>query len=92
MSRLPASASLDQRLGEEVLEEEHLDPTGAHLDHELVVLLLGPLDPEHIVEQQVVVVRRREPPQAQVRSVDHDLSQLADLRVDTDFAHPDSSQ
>ena len=54
---------------------------------ELVVLVLRALDPEHVVEQQLVVVRRREALQAQVRSVDHDLAQLAHLRVHTELAH-----
>ena len=53
---------------------------------ELVVLVLGPLDPQHVVEQQLVVVRRREPLQAEVRTVDHHLAQLAHLGV-----HPEVS-
>ena len=47
-----------QRLGQQVRQQEHLDAAGAHLGDELVVLLLGPLDPQHVVEEQLVVVRR----------------------------------
>ena len=57
-----------QRLGEQVLQQEDLDPALAHPGHELVVLVLRPLDPQHVVEQQLVVVGRREPLQAQLRA------------------------
>ena len=36
--------------------------------HELVVLVLRPLDPEHVIEQQVVVVRRGQSLQAELGS------------------------
>src|SRR5262245_35733159 len=47
--------------------------------------------PEDVVEQQLVVVRRREPLQAEVRPVHHHLAQPADLRVHTELAHDTSS-
>ena len=52
-SSLAASASAEQ-----VLEQEDLDAALAHPGDELVVLVLGALDPQHVVEQQVVVVGR----------------------------------
>ena len=58
MSRCRALVARRQRLGEEVGEQEDLDAPLAHARHELVVLVLGPLDPQHVVEQQLVVVRR----------------------------------
>ena len=76
-----------QGLGQQVPQEVHLDAALAHLRHELVVLVLGALDPEHVVEQQVVVVRRREPLQAQLRPVHHHLAQRAHLGVDSERRH-----
>ena len=81
-SSLAASASAEQ-----VAEEEDLDPALAHPGHELVVLVLGPLDPQHVVEQQFVVVGRGQPLEAELRPVDHDLAQLAHLRVDSERLH-----
>ena len=76
---LPALVAGGERLGEQVLEQEDLDAALAHPRHELVVLVLRALDPQHVVEQQVVVVGRRQPLQAELRAVDHHLAQLADL-------------
>ncbi|HZL95156.1 MAG TPA: hypothetical protein VFB99_15985 [Vicinamibacterales bacterium] len=55
----------------------------AHLLDELIVLVLGSLDPEDVVEQQVVVVGGRQSLEAQLRPMHHHLSQLADLGVDS---------
>ena len=79
VSSLAASASLKQ-----VLDVEDLDPALAHARHELVVLPLRALHPQHVVEQQLVVVVRGEPLQAELGPVDDDLPQLADLRVDAE--------
>ena len=46
-----------------------------------VVLLLGPLHPQHVVEEVLVLVGRGQPLQLQVRAVQDRLSQAADLRV-----------
>ena len=90
MSRLPGLVARRQRLGEQVRQQEHLDASLAHPSDELVVLVLRPLDPQHVVEQQVVVVRRRQALQAEVRAVDHHLAQLADLGMHTELAHRSS--
>ena len=68
-----------ERLSEERLQQEDLDPALAHPLHELVVLVLRTLDPEHVVEQQVVVVGGRQPLEAEPGSVDHHLSQATNL-------------
>ena len=78
-SSLAASASLEQ-----VLDVQHLDAPLAHPRDELVVLPLRPLDPQDVVEQQLVVIARRQPLEAEVRPMDDDLAELADLRVDTE--------
>jgi hypothetical protein len=49
-----------QCLGEEVGEQQHLDPAGAKQVGERVVFLLRPCDPGQPVEQQRVVVLRRQ--------------------------------
>ena len=62
---------LGQRLGEQRLGLEHLDAALAHHLAERVVLGLGPLDPQHVVEQQLLGVRRRQAGVLQPRPVDH---------------------
>ena len=72
-------------LGQQVVHLHHVDAAVAHLGDEVEVVALGVLDPQHVVEQQLVAVGRRE---ALVRSTwgaDHDLAQLADFRVDTEL-------
>src|SRR3954454_20975939 len=54
------------------------------------MLVLRPLDPQHVVEQKLVVVRRRQPLEAEVRPVDHHLAQLADLGIHPELAHRSS--
>ena len=73
-----------QRLGEQVAEVGDLDAALAHPRHELVVLVLRALHPQHVVEEQLVVVRRCQPLQAELRPVHHHLPQLADLGVDAE--------
>ena len=79
--RPPGSSSASR---EQLLEVDDLGAAVAQQVGERVVLLAGPLDPQHVVEQQVVVVGRGQPLELQVRPVDHDLAQLADLRVDAE--------
>ena len=76
-----------QRLREEVLDVVDLDAALAHPRHELVVLPLRALDPQDVVEQQLVVVLGREALEAQVGPVDDDPPQLADLGVDAERSH-----
>src|SRR5207245_4899963 len=47
-----------------------------------VVLLARALDPEHVVEEQLVLVRRREPFQLKVRAMQQRPSQRPDFRTD----------
>ena len=76
-----------QRLAEQVLQQVDLDPSLPHLRDELVVLVLRALDPQHVVEQQVVVIGGCQPLQAQLGPVDHHLAQPPDLRVDPQRGH-----
>ena len=42
-----------ERLGEQLVQLEHLDVALAHLQDEVVVILLRLLHPQHVVEQQL---------------------------------------
>ncbi|GLY88033.1 hypothetical protein Airi02_059620 [Actinoallomurus iriomotensis] len=48
-----------------------------------VVLLLGAADPRDAVEEELVIVPRREPPQLSARTVQEHRPEAADLAVDT---------
>ena len=48
----------------------------------LVVLPLGALDPQDVVEQQVVVVGRGQALEAEIRPVHDHLAELADFGVE----------
>jgi hypothetical protein len=66
----PAAGLLrGQRLGEQLDQVEHLDVTVAQHLGEGVVLLLRPVDPRDAVEEQPVVVARRQPLQLGSRPV-----------------------
>ena len=71
-----------EHLGQQLVEVEHLDVVLAQRRGEAVVLLLRALEPRHAVEQQVVVVARREPAQLGARAVQHHRAQPADLAPD----------
>ena len=47
-----------ERLAQQVLDVQHLDAALAHARDELVVLPLGPFDPQDVVEQELVVIGR----------------------------------
>ena len=68
-----------QRLGEQVVHLDHLDAALAHLGHEVEMVALGVLHPQHVVEQQVVAVGRGQPLVRPARRADQDLAQRADL-------------
>ena len=59
------------RLGEQIVQLEHLDAALAHLQHEVVVILLRFVHPQHVVEQQIGAIARRQPLVRQARAADH---------------------
>jgi hypothetical protein len=63
----------------ETTSEEDLDATFLHTSDELVVLVLGALHPEHVVEEKVVVVRGGQPLKTQLGTVHHHLPQSSHL-------------
>ena len=69
------------RLGQEVVHFDDLDPAVAHLLHEVEMVALGGLDPDHVIEQQLVAVGGRQALMGAPGRADHHLAQLSDLRV-----------
>ena len=80
-----ARVAVLERLGEQLVEQEHLDAALAHEVDERVELLAGPAHPDHVVEQQLVAVRRRQALVRQVRAVDDDAAQRPDLGGDAEL-------
>jgi hypothetical protein len=64
------------------------DPVPAQHRREPVVLLLRPLRPQHVLEQQVAHRGRRQPLELDAGPVQDDVPQDADLRVDSESRHP----
>ena len=73
-----------QRLGQQVPVVVHGHAPGQQRLRELVVLQLGPVGPQHAVEQQFAGVIRGEPLQLQLGTVQHDLPEPADLRINVE--------
>ncbi len=73
---------------EEVGQVEDLDRPFTEGVGERVVLLPRPLHPQDVVEEERVLVARREPPQLEVRSVEDDAGEAAHLGADVEPPHP----
>jgi hypothetical protein len=87
--RLGAGFLAGERLGQEFAEIQHLDTAVAQGLCEAVVLVLGPAHPGDPVEQQFVVVARREPPKLVAGPVQHHRPQRSDLAVHSVPGCPD---
>jgi hypothetical protein len=85
---------LDDRLGEQVFGVVDLDAPLAHHLGERVVFVLGLLHPQHVVEEQLFGIRRREARMLQSRPVDQHLAEFSDLRMHSErhFRLLDSGQ
>ena len=68
-----------QRLGEQIPQQVHLDAPFSQMIHEDIMLLPGFADPENVVEEELLGVRRGESLKAQVRTVDQHLAESAYL-------------
>ena len=79
-----AGVGLRHDVGEQVLKLEDLDTAVDHLGDEVEVVAAGLLQPDDIVEQQLVAVVRGEPLMGQARRADHDSPQPARLRPDAE--------
>jgi len=76
-----ARSRILERLREQLVENDDLDATSTHDVREGVELLPRPANPDHVVEEQLVAVRGRQPLVREVGSVDHHRAELADLRM-----------
>ena len=80
-----------QRFAEELREIEHLDAPFLHLRHEVVMVLARLVNPDDVVEQQIVAVAGGEPLMGAARRADHHRLQLSDLGVDAETASHETS-
>ena len=84
-----AGRIVGQRLYQQVGQVEHLDAVAAQFMGEGVMLVLGPADPRDAVEEELVVVARREPLQFRAGSVQQHRPQPGDFGVCAERArHP----
>jgi len=79
-----AGVGLRHDVGEQVLKLEDLDTAVDHLGDEVEVVAAGLLQPDDVVEQQLMAVVRREPLMGQTRRADHDPAQPAGLGPDAE--------
>jgi hypothetical protein len=77
----PRRPAVRQRLGQQIGQQQHLDTAGAQQVGERVVFALRLGHPRQPVEQQLVVVARRQPLQLGPRPVQDDRPQRAHLGV-----------
>ena len=70
-----------ERLGEQVVEQQHLDSAFAHQVDEGVVLLPRAPHPDHVVEEEVVAVARRQALVGDIGPVHEHGAERPDLRV-----------
>ena len=68
-------------LGQQIVHLHDVDATVAHLVHEIKVIALGVIDPQHVVKQQRVAVRRRQPLMRAAWCAHHDFTQHAHFRM-----------
>ena len=74
-------------LRQHLVQIQDLDPALLHLQQEVVMVLLGLVHPDHVVEQQIVAVAGREALMGKTGPADHHRPQLADLRVNAELSH-----
>ena len=74
---------------EQIVQLEHFDTTLLHLQHEVVVVLLRLVHPQHVVEQKILAVAGREPLVREPGPTHHHRAQLANFRVNAECRHAD---
>ena len=75
-------------LGEQIVHLHDIDAAIAHLLHEVEVIALGVVDPQNVVEQQLIAVRWRQSLVRPPRRANHDLVKLAHLGMDAEGLLP----
>jgi len=78
---------IGEHLRQQVVQLQHLDTALAHLQHEVVVILLRLVYPHHVVEQQLGAVPRREPLVREPGTAHHHRPQVANFTVNTKLVH-----
>ncbi len=68
-----------QRLREHVVGVADLHPALTHHRDERVVFALGLFHPEHVVEEQLVVIGGGQTLEAEIRAMDHHLAEFSDF-------------
>ncbi|MNZ27311.1 hypothetical protein D3C78_445270 [compost metagenome] len=72
-------------VGEQVVHFQDIDAALAHLGDEVEVVALGLVDPDHVVEQQLVAVVGGQAHMCEPRRADHYLMQFAGFRMNAEF-------
>ncbi|MCY1415122.1 hypothetical protein D9M71_305910 [compost metagenome] len=70
-------------VGQQVVHLQHIHAALAHLGDEVEMVALGLVDPDHVVEQQLVTVARCQALVRQARRANHHFAQFAGFGVDT---------
>ena len=70
--------------GEKSVHLDHFDTAAPHLLHEVEMVALRGVDPDHIVVQQLVAIARCQTLMRTPRRANHHLAQLAHLGVHTE--------
>src|SRR5215472_1191010 len=76
---------------QELRKIEHLDSALLHLGDEVVVVLARLMDPDDVVEEEIVAVARRQPLMRAAGRADHHGLQLADLGMGAEGARHETS-
>ena len=76
-----------QRLGQQIVDVQYLDTLAPHRACKDIVIFLGLLDPEHVVEQQCVTIGGRQPLVRQTRRADDHAPELAGFGMDAKRGH-----
>jgi hypothetical protein len=85
--QLLAQPVIAEHLHQQVGEAANRDAFLLQDANELVVLLLSLADPDELIEQQVILVRWREPAQLKTRAVHDHLAQPPNLRGHRRHSH-----
>ena len=65
--------------GQQLVQVQHLHAAFLHLQDEVVMVLLGLVHPDDIVEQQILAVARGQALVGKARAADHDGAELANF-------------
>src|SRR3954467_2727431 len=69
------------------MELQDLRPALLHLQHEVVVIALRLVDPDHVVEEEIPAVAGRQALMGETGPADQYGPQLPDLGIDTGLVH-----